>query len=424
MTGFFGGLVLFLALGLPIGIAMAAVGLIGVWLAGVPVTIVVQRMAFGLDSYSLIQIPLFLLMGNLMNATGVTNRIYDWCSALVGHWRAGLAQVNVLGSVVFSGLSGSALADAAGMGSIEIKAMGAARLSAGLLRRHHGGIGKPWPVIPPSIAAVIYASTANVSVGRILVAGVIPGFLMAAAMMLVIHFRAKKISYQPLPRISARELGRSTVFALPALLAPVMLMAAAGAGWFTATEVAAVAVLYALFLGVIYRELRLDAVIEACRDTALTTGAIMVIVAGAYAFAWILAQQQIPQQITAAVVEAHLKPWQFLLVVNVVILLLGMVLDTTGIMILVTPVIVPAAAALGIDLVHFGMVMIVNLCIGLLHPPVGMALFVVARIANVPLEKVAWEALPYVGALLVVLLLLIFFPDHPGSAQSHLRELT
>jgi tripartite ATP-independent transporter DctM subunit len=411
MTGFFGGLVTFLALGLPIGIAMAAVGLIGVWLAGVPVTIVVQRMAFGLDSYSLIQIPLFLLMGNLMNATGVTNRIYDWCSALVGHWRAGLAQVNVLGSVVFSGLSGSALADAAGMGSIEIRAMvrhGYPPAFSAAITAASASLG---PVIPPSIAAVIYAFIANVSVGRILIAGVIPGILMAVAMMLVIHLRARTISYEPMPRMPMRELGRTTFFALPALLAPVMLMAGLRAGWFTGTEVAAVAVVYALFLGVLYRELRLPAIVEACRDTALTTGAIMLIVAGAYAFAWILAQQQIPQQITAAVVRAQLEPWQFLLVVNVVILLLGMVLDTTGIMILVTPVIVPAAAALGIDLVHFGMVMIVNLCIGLLHPPVGMALFVVARIANVPLEKVAWEALPYVGALLVVLLLLIFFPQ-------------
>lgn len=411
MTAFFSGLTLFLALGLPIGVAMAAVGLIGVWFANVPITIVVQRMAFGLDSYSLIQIPLFLLMGNLMNATGVTNRIYDWCSALVGHWRAGLAQVNVLGSVVFSGLSGSALADAAGMGSIEIRAMvrhGYPPAFSAAITAASASLG---PVIPPSIAAVIYAFIANVSVGRILIAGVVPGILMAAAMMITIHFRAKNLSYEPLRRPSVGDLGRATFFALPALLAPVMLLVGLRAGWFTATEVAAVAVVYALALGVLYRELRIASIVEACRDTALTTGAIFLIVAGAYAFAWILAQQQIPQQITAAVVRANLEPWQFLLIVNLVILLLGMVLDTTGIMILVTPVIVPAAAALGIDLVHFGMVMIVNLCIGLLHPPVGMALFVVARIASVPLEKVAWEALPYVGALLLVLLLLIFFPQ-------------
>lgn len=411
MTAFFSGLVLFLAMGVPIGMAMATVALIGVWIAGVPITIIVQRMAFGLDSYSLIQIPLFLLMGNLMNATGVTNRIYDWCAALVGHWRAGLAQVNVLGSVVFSGLSGSALADAAGMGSIEIKAMirhGYPPAFSAAITAASASLG---PVIPPSIAAVIYAFIANVSVGRILVAGVVPGILMAIAMMLVIHFRAKHLSYQPMRRQTVREISRTTFFALPALLAPVMLLVGLRTGWFTATEVAAVAVVYALALGLLYRELRLHSVVEACRDTALTTGAILLIVAGAYAFAWILTQQQIPQQITAMVVAAKLEPWQFLLVVNIVILLLGMVLDTTGIMILVTPVIVPAASALGIDLVHFGMVMIVNLCIGMLHPPVGMALFVVARIASVPLEKVAWEALPYVGALLIVLLLLIFFPQ-------------
>lgn len=411
MTAYLVGLLGLLALGVPIGMAMAVVALVGVWFAGVPPTIVVQRMAFGLDSFTLVQIPLFLLMGNLMNVSGVTHRIYDLCSALVGHWKAGLAQVNVLGSVVFSGLSGSALADAAGMGTIEIKAMvrhGYTPAFSAAITAASATLG---PIIPPSIAAIIYAFIANVSVGRILISGVIPGILMAAALMITIHIRARHQDYPPTPRPPLRELGTRTFFALPALLAPILLMGGMRTGWFTPTEVAAVAVVYALLLGVLYRGMTLRDLIESLRETALSAGAIMIIVAGAFAFAWILAQQQVPQRLTQVVVGAALEPWQFLVVVNVILLALGMVLDTTAILLLVTPVVVPVAQSLGIDLIHFGMVMIVNLCIGLLTPPVGMALFVVARIAEVPMQAVARETLPYVGALLVVLVLLIFFPQ-------------
>jgi tripartite ATP-independent transporter DctM subunit len=411
MTAFVSGLLGLLGLGLPIGLAMALVGLIGVWLAGVPATIVVQRMAFGLDSFTLVQIPLFLLMGNLMNVSGVTGRIYDFCAALIGHWRAGLAQVNVAGSAVFSGLSGSALADAAGMGTIEIKAMvrhGYPPAFSAAITAASASLG---PIIPPSIAAVLYAFIANVSVGRMLVAGVIPGILMAIAMMVTIRLRARAIDYPVLARPPLRVVARTGFFALPALAAPILLIGGMRTGWFTPTEVAAVAVVYAMLLGLLYREMTARGVVEALRETALNTGAIMIIVAGAYAFAWILARQQIPQQVTQVVIAMNLEPWQFLVVVNAVLLLLGMVLDTTAILILVTPVIVPAAAALGIDLIHFGMVMIVNLCIGLLTPPVGMALFVVARIAGVPIGVVAREAFPYVMALTAVLALLIAFPQ-------------
>lgn len=411
MTFYLVGFLGLLAVGVPIGMAMAVVALGGVWFAGVPPTIIVQRMAFGLDSFTLVQIPLFLLMGNLMNVSGVTHRIYDLCSALVGHWKAGLAQVNVLGSVVFSGLSGSALADAAGMGTIEIKAMTRHGYTPAFSAAITAASATLGPIIPPSIAAIIYAFIANVSVGRILISGVIPGVLMAAALMITIHIRARSQDYPPTARPPLRELGTRTFFALPALLAPILLMGGMRTGWFTPTEVAAVAVVYALMLGVLYRGMTLRDLVESLRETALSAGAIMIIVAGAFAFAWILAQQQVPQRLTQVVVGAALEPWQFLVVVNVILLLLGMVLDTTAILLLVTPVVVPVAQSLGIDLIHFGMVMIVNLCIGLLTPPVGMALFVVARIAEVPMQAVARETMPYVGALLVVLVLLIFFPQ-------------
>jgi len=411
MTYYLLGLLGLLAVGVPIGLAMAVVALVGVWFAGVPLTIVVQRMAFGLDSFTLVQIPLFLLMGNLMNVSGVTHRIYDLCAALVGHWKAGLAQVNVLGSVVFSGLSGSALADAAGMGTIEIKAMVRHGYTPAFSAAVTAASATLGPIIPPSIAAVIYAFIANVSVGRILMSGIIPGILMAAAMMATIWWRARKQDYPPIPRPPMRKVASDAWRALPALAAPVLLLMGMRTGWFTPTEVAAVAVTYALVLGILYREMTWRELVASVRDTAIGSGAIMIIVAGAFAFAWILAQQQVPQRFTALVLGYDLSPLAFMLVVNVILLLLGMVLDTAAILLLVTPVVVPAAQAIGIDLVYFGMVMIVNLCIGLIHPPVGMALFVVARTAEVPVHKVAWEALPYVWALLVVLIVLILVPE-------------
>ncbi len=406
------GLLAMFGLGVPIAVAMLICAAAGVWLSGVPLGIVVQRMSFGLDSFTLLAIPLFLLMGNLMNATGVTHRIFGFATAMVGHWRAGLCQVNILGSVVFSGMSGSALADAAGMGAIEIRAMVAAGYRPAYAAAMSAVSATLGPVIPPSIAAVLYAFIADVSIGRMFVAGIVPGLIMAAVMMTIVHVKAGHIDYPRHPRATWPERGRTTMSALPALLAPVLLIGGMRTGIFTPTEVAAAGVLYAVLLGLLYhRETDKRALLEACRDTALSTGAIMLIVAAAHAFAWILARERIPQELTQAVVELGLTQWQLLLIINIVLLLLGMVLDTTGIMILVTPVIVPAIVKLGIDPVHFGTVMIVNMMIGLLTPPVGMALFVVSDLAKVPVAAVARECFPFVLGLIAVLMVLTYVPE-------------
>jgi tripartite ATP-independent transporter DctM subunit len=397
--------------GLPIAIALLLCGAIGVLVAGVPIGIVAQRMVFGLDSFTLIAIPLFLLMGNLMNASGVTRRIYGFAIAMVGHWRGGLCQVNIFGSVVFSGMSGSALADAAGMGAVEIRAMVAAGYRPSYAAAMSAVSATLGPVIPPSIAAVLYAFIADVSVGRMFLAGIVPGLMMAAVMMTIVHVKAGAADFPRHARVSWPARGRATVAALPALLAPVLLVGGMRSGIFTPTEVAAVGVLYAVVLGLIYwRETDPRALLEACRDTALTTGAIMLIVAAAHVFAWILARDRIPQQLTEAIVTIGLEPWQLLLLINVLLLLLGMVLDTTGIMILVTPVIVPTIVSLGIDPVHFGTVMIVNMMIGLLTPPIGMALFVVSNLAKVPVESVARECVPFIIGLAGVLLVITYVP--------------
>lgn len=401
-----------LAAGIPVAASLLLVGIGGVVVAGVPLSIVGQRLAFGIDSFTLIAIPMFLLMGNLMNASGVTQRIFDFSVAMVGHWRAGLAQVNIIGSLVFSGMSGSALADAAGLGTVEIRAMMlkgyTARFSAAITAAS-ATIG---PVLPPSTVAVLYAFIADVSIGRMFLAGVVPGLLMVAVLMGIVHYRGKKMDLPVHPRMAWPDRGRATWKALPALVVPIGLIGGMRTGIFTATEVAAVGVLYALLLAAVYhRHTRASEIALAFRDTVLSTGGIMLIVASANVFAWILAREQIPQGITQWVLDMQLSPILLLLFLNVFLLLLGMLLDVSATLILVTPVVVPAVVAVGIDPVHFGMVMIVNMMIGMIHPPVGMALFIVANIARAPIMAVAREALPFIGGFLVVLVLITFVPQ-------------
>lgn len=401
-----------LAAGIPVAASLMIVGTFGIVVAGVPVSIVGQRLAFGIDSFTLIAIPMFLLMGNLMNASGVTQRIFDFAVAMVGHWRAGLAQVNVLGSLIFSGMSGSALADAAGLGTVEIKAMtskGYAPAFAAAITAASATIG---PIIPPSTVAILYAFIADVSIGRMFLAGVLPGLIMVVTLMTIVHIRGGKLGLPRTVRANWVERGQATWRALPALLVPIGLIGGMRTGIFTATEVAAVGALYALILATAYwRHTKAREVLGAFRDTALSTGAIMLIVASANVFAWILTRERIPQEISEFVLDLNLDPIVLLLVLNVLILLLGMILDAAAILILVTPVVVPAVMALGIDPVHFGIIMILNMMIGLLTPPVGLALFVVADIARTPIAAVAREAIPYVIAFLAILALITFVPQ-------------
>lgn len=412
MIGIYGlGLLALLATSLPVAVCILAIGIGGILIAGVPSSMIAERMVFGLDSFLLIAIPLFLFMGNLMNASGITARIFGFAETLVGHWRAGLAHVNVVSSVIFSGMSGSALADAAGLGAIEIKAMREAGYRpeyAAAITAASATIG---PVIPPSIASILYAFIADVSVGRMFLAGIVPGLLMTAALMATIAWRGAKLDLPPRQRVGGRQRVSALFVALPALVCPVVLIGGMRSGAFTATELAAVGVLYAAVLGVLFhREVAARDMVQACRETALTASAIMLIVAAAHVFAWILAREQIPQDLARWLVSLGLAEWQFLLMVNAILLVLGMMLDTTAILILVAPVLAPVAVVMGVDPVHFGIVMIVNMMIGLLTPPVGMALFVVARIAETSVGAVAREAVPYVLALAVVLAIITYVP--------------
>ncbi|QQR38426.1 TRAP transporter large permease [Devosia rhizoryzae] len=405
-------LLLLLAAGIPVAASLMIVGIGGVLVAGVPVSIIGQRLAFGIDSFTLIAIPMFLLMGNLMNASGVTQRIFDFSVAMVGHWRAGLAQVNIIGSLIFSGMSGSALADAAGLGTVEIRAMTLKGYSPQFSAAITAASATIGPVIPPSTIAVLYAFIADVSIGRMFLAGVVPGLMMVFTLMVTVYWRGKSLDLPVHVKSTWAERGKATWKAFPALLVPIGLIGGMRTGIFTATEVAAVGVLYALFLAAIYyKDTKGNEMLAAFRETALSTGGIMLIVASANVFAWILAREQIPQDITAAVVEMNLSPIFLLLMVNLILLLLGMILDASAILILVTPVMVPALVAVGVDPVHFGMVMIVNMMVGMITPPVGMALYIVANIAKTPVMDVARECIPFIVGFLVILLVITLMPQ-------------
>lgn len=405
-------LLLLLFSGIPVAASLLIVSIGGILVAGVPLSILGQRIAFGIDSFTLIAIPMFLLMGNLMNASGVTQRIFDFSVAMVGHWRAGLAQVNIIGSLIFSGMSGSALADAAGLGTVEIKAMtmkGYSPAFAAAITAASATIG---PVIPPSTVAVLYAFIADVSIGRMFLAGVVPGLVMVFSLMVLVYWRGRTLDLPTYIKANWTERGRATWKALPALVVPIGLIGGMRTGIFTATEVAAVGALYALLLAAGYwKTTDRKEMVGAFRETALSTGGIMIIVAAANVFAWILTRERIPQGVAESVLALNLDPITLLLVLNVLILLLGMILDASAILILVTPVVMPAVLAVGIDPVHFGMVLILNMMIGLLTPPVGMALFIVANIAKAPIAAVARETVPYILAFLVVLLLITLIPQ-------------
>jgi tripartite ATP-independent transporter DctM subunit len=406
------GLIVLLFAGVPVAVSMLLVGLSGILIAHVPLDIMGQRMAFGIDSFTLIALPMFLLMGNLMNASGVTQRIFDFALAMVGHWRAGLAQVNVLGSMVFAGMSGSALADAAGLGTVEIRAMTLKGYTPAFSAAVTAVSATVGPVIPPSTVAVLFAYIADVSVGRLFLAGVTPGILMVAVQMVIVHWRGKNMDLPKYAKASAKERVHATWVALPALVVPFAMIIGMYTGVFTATEVSAVGALYALVLaGFYHRSVVRSELISSFRDAALSTGGIMLIVASANVFAWILARERIPQEITESVIRMGLQPWQLLLLLNVLLLLLGMILDTAGMLILVTPVVMPAIHAMGIDPVHFGMVMIVNMMIGLIHPPVGMALFIVSNLSGASIMSVARECIPFIIGFIAVLLLITYIPS-------------
>ena len=412
MLGFFGAWLGLVLLAMPVAFALGVVAVGWLLIEGAPMIGAPQRLMAGVDSFTLLAVPFFILAGNLMNTSGVTDRIYDFASSLVGHFRGGLGHVNVVGSIIFSGMSGSAVADAGGLGALEIKAMtkeGYPRDFSGALTAASCVVG---PIIPPSIPLVLYAVIANVSVGRLFLGGILPGLVIGLCLMVYVWWVAGRQGFPRGRRFSWAERGRAFLRAFLPLLTPAIILGGMFAGIFTATEAAAVAALYALFLGaIVYRELGWRDLVRVFRESMNTTAVVGFIVAAATLFNWVLARERVPQHVAELLLGVTDDPMLMLLLINLLLLFLGMFMEALAVMVLTVPVLLPVIAALAIDPVHFGLVLTLNLMIGLLTPPMGIGLFVVAKVGAIPLQQLIRAVLPFYVPLLAALALITVFPQ-------------
>ncbi|GHA97570.1 TRAP transporter large permease [Modicisalibacter luteus] len=413
MSFLFASLFTMLVMGVPIAICLAGSCLIYVYLSGqVPDIVVAHRMINGVDSFPLLAIPFFILAGNLMNNGGITTRIFDFALALMGWMRGGLGHVNVGASIVFSGMSGAAVADAGGLGTIEIKAM----RDAGYDQEFAVGITAAsstiGPIIPPSLPMVIYGVMAGASVGQLFVAGLVPGLLMGVVLMIMIAILARRRGYKRDAEFSLKALRITFARAFLSLMTPIIIVGGIITGMFTPTEAAIAAVVYALFLGtVVYRTLSWRRLIQVSMETIETTAIILLIVAGASIFAWILTSNQVTQHVMALFGPFADNPWMVLLLINLVLILVGCFMETIAAITILVPVLLPVAVNAGVDPVHFGVIMVLNLMIGLLTPPVGMVIYVLSRVSNIPFERCMRGTLPFLIPLVLALLMVTFIPS-------------
>jgi len=404
-------LVLFL-LGFPVVLAIAIPCLVYIFANGLPIDLVAQRTLYALDSFPLVAVPVFLFVGSVMNSAGISRYIYRFADTAVGRLPGGLAQVNIFGSLIFSGMSGSALADIGGLGRIEIDEMRKKGFKVPFAAAVTGSSAIIGPIFPPSIPLIIYGTVTGASVIQLLLGGILPGLLCTAMLMLMTAWLATRHKFPRTERWPAwHEVWRDFKPAAPAIFAPVLLVAGMLAGYFTPTEIASVTVLYALLISsIFYRELTWQGLLDAAYETIRSSAAILLIVAVAALFGWILSVEAVPQKLTAVMLSISTNPYALLLIVNLLLLIVGMFLDSTTAILVIAPIIAKPLEAAGVDPVHLGMVVVFNLMIGLLTPPMGLALFLVADIAKVTMKEVLREMLPFYIPLGVTLLLITYVP--------------
>jgi tripartite ATP-independent transporter DctM subunit len=406
-------LFLMLILGFPVAVALAGSSAIYIVLQGtVPDLVIMHRIINGVDSFPLLAIPFFVLAGNLMNTAGITNRIFDFAMAAAGWLRGGLGHVNVTASIIFAGMSGTAVADAGGLGTIEIKAMRDRGYPVDFAMGITAASSTIGPIIPPSLPLVIYGVMANASIGQLFLAGIIPGLLMALALMIYVGWQAYIKDIPADQAFSFTVLGYSFINALPALATPGLIIGGMIFGWFTPTEAAIAACMWAMFLGfVVYRSMSLKRFLRVSMDTVETTAIIMFIVGAASIFAWVLTQARITEYLASGLLAISDNPIIILILINIILLIVGCFMETIAAITILVPVFLPIIEKLGIDPVHFGIVMVLNLMIGLLTPPVGMVLYILSRVAKMPLTDAIKAVAPFLVPLLVVLALITFIPE-------------
>ena len=405
--------ILVLTAGVPVFIALAGSSLLYThFIAGIPDFVILHRMAGGLDSFPLLAVPFFILAGNLMNSAGITNRIYDFAVALAGWMRGGLAHVNIIGSVIFAGMSGTAIADAAGLGTIEIKAMKDHGYSTEFAVGVTAASSTLGPIIPPSLPFVIYGMMGNVSIGALFLGGILPGAVMTIFMMLYVYYCARKYNMGRDQVFRWAVLGTTFIAALPALLTPALIVGGMTFGWFTPTEAAIAACAWALILGVfLYRSMSWKQFYKVTLDTVETTAGVLLIVAAASLFGWVLTTTQVTERATEALLSVTDNRYVILLLANLLLLFVGCFLEPVASISILVPVLMPVILKVGIDPVHFGVVMTLNLMIGLLHPPLGMVLFVLSRIAKLSIERTTMAILPWLIPLMMSLIAITLIPE-------------
>lgn len=398
---------LLMGLGCPIAFCLLCSGTLYFISNDMALIMLVQRLTEGANTFTLLAVPGFILAGNLMNSGEVTDRIFDFCGKLVGHITGGLAHANILASVVFAGMSGAAIADAGGLGAIELKAMHDAGYDDDFSLAVTGASSLVGPIIP----AVVYGTVASVSIGRLFIAGAVPGAIMAAAMCIMVYIISRKRGYEKEGWCGLRALLHSFRRAFLSLLTVVVILGGILAGIFTPTEAAMIATFYAIFLGFFYRTLTPKKLVQALKEASETTCTVMMIVCGATIFCWILSFERFPQFVANLFLMYCNNKYIALLLINLFLVFVGMFMDSTPSIIILTPVFLPVVTAMGVDPVHFGIIMILNLMIGLLTPPVGMVLYVLSKVSSVPFERICKATVPFIIMFYILLQFITYIPQ-------------
>ena len=402
--------VLLLVIGVPISISIGASAVLGCLSLGYPLVVIGQKMVSGIDSFLLIAVPLFILAGNLMNAGKITEKIFDTAKELVGWIPGGLGHANVVASIIFAGMSGSAVADAGGLGAIEMEAMkknGYDEDFAGAVTAASSVIG---PIFPPSIPLIIYGSVASVSVDQLFMGGVVPGLLMGVLLMVMVLYFAIVRRYERHP-FRLRALIRQFLGSIPALITPVIILCGFVVGWFTPTEASSIAVIYSLLIALfLYRTLDWKSFKKCLKDSAISSANTLFIIGTSTLFTYVMAMEGISRQFADVILGISSNPNVVLLVINVLLLVLGMVMEPGAILTLMLPVLLPIANGLGLDLVHFGVMVVLNLMIGQVTPPFGVCLFVISDVNKLKLERLYRSILPLLVPMILTLILVTYIP--------------
>ncbi len=400
-----------LALGVPIAFVLIISTVLYAFSVGdISWALIPQRTIFGINSFVMFSMPFFILAGNLMSAGGITKRIVDWAKAFVGHVRGGLAFVDVIACMLFGTISGSAIAGTSAIGSLLIPSMKKEGYPAPFCAGLTSVASTCCPVIPPSLAFVIYASAAKVSVSDMFIAGIVPGILMGILMMILSYYFARRDNFPRSEKATWKQRGKATVDALPCLGIPVLIIGGITTGYFSPTEAAAIAVVYALILSAIYRTLNLKSLWKCVVDSAIDSGSIMLIVGGCYLFGWVISNERITTQLTEALVALDCSLVVKLLIINGALLIVGMFMDSSPAILLIAPILAPAMTALGVDPIQTGMIICINLVIGLSTPPVGVCLYAATNIAKVKFGETVKACLPFLFSTLVALMMITYIP--------------